>query len=90
MTQSFSPMTVAEMIEAVTEPPIPFRFIAYDGSATGPEDAKYTVRITSNDGLAYIATAPGDVGLARAWLTGGLEVEGEHLAHPYGLSLIHI
>ncbi len=86
MIQStFTPMTVAEMIDAITVDPLPFRFEAFDGTATGPEDAKYTVRITSDDGLAYIATAPGDVGLARAWLTGGLEVEGEHLAHPYGI-----
>lgn len=78
-------MTVAEIIETLITPPNPFRWIAFDGSTTGPEDAKYTVRITSPEGLSYIATAPGDVGLARAYITGGLELQGEHLAHPYGI-----
>ncbi|AGF71564.1 SAM-dependent methyltransferase [Corynebacterium halotolerans] len=82
---SFTPMSVAEMIDALITPPNPFRWEAFDGSATGPEDAKYTVRLTRPEGLAYIATNPGDVGLARAWMTGGLELEGEHLAHPYGI-----
>lgn len=84
-SQSFTPMTVAEIIEALITPPNPFRWEAFDGTATGPEDAKYTVHLTSPEGLSYIATAPGDVGLARAYITGGLELEGEHLAHPYGI-----
>lgn len=82
---AFTPMTVAEIIEELIVPPNPFRWEAFDGSATGPEDAEYRVQLTSPEGLAYIATAPGDVGLARAWLTGGLVVEGEHLAYPYGI-----
>lgn len=82
---SFVPMTVAEMAEAITEAPIPFLITAYDGSATGPEDAKYSLEVTSLEGLSYIATAPGDLGLARAYITGGLKAHGEHPAHPYGL-----
>lgn len=79
------PMTVAEMAEAVTVAPIPFRITAFDGSATGPEDAKYCLEVVSLEGLSYIATAPGDLGLARAYMTGGLRAHGEHPAHPYGM-----
>lgn len=82
---AFTPMTVAEMIDTLITSPNPFYWEAFDGSHTGPEDAKYRVKITSPEGLAYIATAPGDLGLARAWVTGGLVVEGEHLAYPYGI-----
>ncbi|AWB81279.1 SAM-dependent methyltransferase [Corynebacterium yudongzhengii] len=78
-------MSIAEMIETLVAPPNPFRWEVFDGSATGPEDAKYTVRIHNPEGLSYIATAPGDLGFARAWMTGGLTVEGEHLAYPYGI-----
>lgn len=86
MTQTlFTPLTVAEMVEALTVPPIPFHITAFDGSTTGPEDADFRFHIRDVDTLAYIATAPGDLGLARAYMTGGLEVEGEHLAHPYRL-----
>ncbi|APT88290.1 cyclopropane-fatty-acyl-phospholipid synthase [Corynebacterium frankenforstense DSM 45800] len=80
-----STMTVGEIIDKLVEAPNPFRWEAFDGSTAGPADAKYTVRILSPEGLSYIATSPGDVGFARAWVTGGMEVEGEHLAHPYGI-----
>lgn len=82
-TQEYT--TVGEIIDALVESPNPFYWEAFDGSHAGDPDSPYTVRITSPEGLSYIATYPGDVGLARAWVTGGLEVEGEHLAHPYGL-----
>ena len=79
----FTPMTVAEIVDTLFPAGNPFRWEAFDGSTTGPEDAQHTVRVTSPEGLSYIATAPGDLGLARAWVTDGLVVEGEHLAHPY-------
>lgn len=82
---AFTPLSIAEIIEKLVAPPNPFRWEAFDGSTTGPEDARYTVRLTSPEGVSYMATAPGDLGLARAWMTGGLEVEGEHLAYPYGI-----
>lgn len=85
MARAFTPMTVAEIIEALITPPNPFYWEAFDGSSTGDPQSKYHVKITSPEGLAYIATAPGDLGLARAWMTGGLVVEGEHLAYPYGI-----
>lgn len=85
MTSPFVPMTVAEIVDEFIEGENPFRWEAFDGSATGPEDAKYKVSINSPEGLSYIVTAPGDVGLARAFVTEGLTVEGEHLAHPYGI-----
>lgn len=83
--ENFEPMSVAEIVDTLFPQNNPFRWVAFDGSTTGPEDATHTVRVTSPEGLSYIATHPGDVGLARAWVTGGLQVEGEHLAHPYGV-----
>ena len=83
--KNFEPMSVAEIVDTLFPQNNPFRWVAFDGSTTGPEDATHTVRVTSPEGLSYIATHPGDVGLARAWVTGGLQVEGEHLAHPYGV-----
>ncbi|QYH19121.1 class I SAM-dependent methyltransferase [Corynebacterium aquatimens] len=82
---NFEPMTVADIVDTLFPSNNPFRWVAFDGTATGPEDAEHTVRVTSPEGLSYIVTAPGDVGLARAWVTGGLVVEGEHLAYPYGV-----
>ena len=84
-TTAFEPMTVGEIIDAMLIGESPFYWKAFDGSTAGSPDAKYTVNINSVEGLSYIVTAPGDVGLARAFVTEGITVEGEHLAHPYGI-----
>ena len=41
---------------------MPVRFEAYDGSAAGPADADITLRLLDQRGLAYLLTAPGDLG----------------------------
>jgi cyclopropane-fatty-acyl-phospholipid synthase len=53
------------------------RFVAYDGSTAGPKDAPATIELRSPLGLRYIVRAPGDLGLARAFVTGQLEVRGD-------------
>ena len=53
------------------------RFVAYDRSSAGPPDAPVTIEVRSPQALAYIVTAPGDLGLARAYITGALEVRGD-------------
>jgi cyclopropane-fatty-acyl-phospholipid synthase len=52
------------------------RLTAYDGSSYGPEDAEVTLAIRSPEAVQYLATAPGDLGLARAFVSGSLVVEG--------------
>lgn len=76
-------MTVAEIIDILIPRDNPFHWTAFDGSETGPADTEYSVEITSPDALAYAITAPGDLGMGRAWITGGLVVHGGHPAHPY-------
>jgi cyclopropane-fatty-acyl-phospholipid synthase len=55
----------------------PVRVIAYDGSKSGPDDADVALRIESPQALARLASAPGTLGLARAYVTGEIEVEGD-------------
>ncbi|MBC2962032.1 class I SAM-dependent methyltransferase [Nocardioides deserti] len=62
---------------------MPVRFEAYDGSAAGPRDAGIRLVLTNPRGLAYIMTAPGDLGMARAYVSGDLEVHGVHPGDPY-------
>ena len=52
------------------------RFEAYDGSGAGPADAP-AVHIRSPRALSYVAMAKGDLGLARAYVMGDLEVQGD-------------
>ena len=76
-------ITIAQAFEQLLEEPLPLRFTAYDGSATGPEDAPFQFHLRNQRGLSYLVTAPGDLGLARAYVSGDLDVEGVHPGDPY-------
>jgi cyclopropane-fatty-acyl-phospholipid synthase len=52
-------------------------FRAFDGSRYGPPDADARVTIVSRRALSYLATASPELGLARAFVTGELLVEGD-------------
>lgn len=77
-------LRVGEAINAVAEGPLPLRITAFDGSAAGPKDADYTLHIENERGLRFIITAPGDLGLARAYVSNDLTVGGAfHQGDPY-------
>ncbi len=50
---------------------------ACDGSRAGPADAAVAIDVRSPRALSYMVTAPGDLGLARAYVTEEAEVEGD-------------
>ena len=68
---------LAEVFARVIGPGTPVRFVAYDGSATGPADAEVSIDIRSPDAVSYLLTSPGDLGLARAYVSGALELHGD-------------
>lgn len=78
-------LSMAEILDAVTADDVPLRFTAFDGSATGPEDAPYGLDLKSPRGASYLATAPGDLGMARAYVAGDLDLTGVHPGDPYEL-----
>ena len=78
-------LALAQIVEIVTGGDMPLRFTAYDGSAAGPEDSPYGLHLASPKGATYIATAPGDLGMARAYISGDLQAKGVHPGNPYGL-----
>ncbi|WFE60267.1 class I SAM-dependent methyltransferase [Micromonospora sp. WMMD712] len=75
--------TVADVVRAVTAGALPVRITGYDGSAVGPADAGITLAVRSERGLSYLLTAPGDLGMARAYVSGDLELGGVHPGDPY-------
>lgn len=83
--QSGSQLTLAEVIEKLTQGQLPMRFTAYDGSATGPEGTPLGLNLKSPRGTRYLATAPGELGLVRAYISGDLEGVGVHPGDPYEL-----
>ena len=70
-------MTLAEMFVRVAGRPDGVRFEAYDGSSTGPSDAAATLVLRRREALEYLVRAPSDLGLARAYVSGALDVEGD-------------
>ncbi len=70
-------MRVAELISGIFGRDAPVRVIAYDGSKAGPDSAEVAMRIVSPRALARLASAPGTLGLARAYIEGEIDVEGE-------------
>ncbi len=76
-------LMIAQALERLMKDGMPFRFEAYDGSVAGPADAAYTFRLLNERGLAYLMTAPGDLGFGRAIVAGDLEIDGAHYGNPY-------
>ncbi len=76
-------MTIAQMVVKLTAGDPPVRFEAYDGSGFGPTSTGITMRLKTERGLRYLATAPGDLGMARAYVSGDLDLEGTHPGDPY-------
>ena len=78
-------LSMAQILDALSADGVPLRFTAFDGSATGPEDAAYGLDLKSPRGASYLATAPGDLGMARAYVAGDLDLVGVHPGDPYDL-----
>lgn len=55
-------LNIAEVVESLVDGEIPVRVTAYDGSATGPENAPYTLEIKTPRGINYLAGAPATSG----------------------------
>ncbi|HET6964739.1 MAG TPA: cyclopropane-fatty-acyl-phospholipid synthase family protein [Acidimicrobiales bacterium] len=55
---------------------LPIRIRVWDGSQAGPDGAA-TVVLRDPDALRHVLWAPGELGVARAYVTGALDVEGD-------------
>ncbi|MFF5440633.1 class I SAM-dependent methyltransferase [Streptomyces achromogenes] len=64
------------LAEQVLGAPLPVRLRAWDGSQAGPPDAPALV-VRNRRALRRMLFKPGELGLARAWVSGDLDVEGD-------------
>jgi cyclopropane-fatty-acyl-phospholipid synthase len=55
---------------------IPVRFVFWDGSALGPEDGPGTVVLRSARVLTRLIWSPGELGVARSFIAGDLDLDG--------------
>jgi cyclopropane-fatty-acyl-phospholipid synthase len=68
---------IADLVGAILGDDLPIVVEAYDGSRLGPERAPATLRIRSADAVRRLVTAPGELGLARAYVAGDLDLDGD-------------
>ncbi|MFF9262121.1 class I SAM-dependent methyltransferase [Streptomyces longwoodensis] len=64
------------LLEQLLGAPLPLRIHAWDGSQAGPSDAPALV-VRHRRALRRLLFKPGELGLARAWVAGDLDVEGD-------------
>ncbi|MEU2289750.1 class I SAM-dependent methyltransferase [Streptomyces bacillaris] len=64
------------LAEELLSEPLPVRIRAWDGSESGPPDAPVLV-IRHRRALRRLLWKPGELGLARAWVAGEIDVEGD-------------
>ena len=70
-------MALAQVFEQFVGPEAPVEFRAYDGSRAGSPDAPVRITVRSPVAVSYLAQAPGALGLARAYVSGHLDVDGD-------------
>jgi cyclopropane-fatty-acyl-phospholipid synthase len=80
---------LADVFKRLVDEQVPVAFRAYDGSSAGPVGAEAILEVRRPEALGYVATAPGLLGVARAYVTGAVEVYGDLHAAIHGL-LAHV
>ena len=56
---------------------LPVRFQFWDGSGIGPTDGSGTIAVRSPNAIRRMLWAPGELGIARAYVTGELQTDGD-------------
>ena len=70
-------MALAEVFERIAGPDAPVEFRAYDGSRAGAEGSPVRITVRSPVAVSYLAQAPGVLGLARAYVSGHIDLDGD-------------
>ena len=71
------PFGLAAAIAGFLGADLPIAIECYDGSRLGPPDAPTRIVVRSPKALRYVLTAPGEIGFARAYVAGEIDVEGD-------------
>ena len=70
-------MKIADIFSLIVPDERGVAFRAYDGSSAGPADATVTLELRSQRGISYLVHEPNQLGLARAYVSGDLEIIGD-------------
>lgn len=72
--------TLAPLVGASVSAEAPVAIKAWDGSRAGPPDAPWALKFNNRRGLRRLLWAPNELGFARAYVSGDIEIEGDLLA----------
>ncbi|SES21440.1 cyclopropane-fatty-acyl-phospholipid synthase [Pedococcus cremeus] len=67
------------LVDAALGTDLPLRVECWDGSSMGSPDADVVVRFASRRALRRLAWAPNELGFARAYVSGDVEIDGDLL-----------
>ena len=70
-------LSTAALFDRVSGGKTGIEFTAYDGSRSGPRDAAHRAEIRSPRAVSYLIQSRADLGLARAYIAGDLELHGD-------------
>ncbi|HKS44023.1 MAG TPA: cyclopropane-fatty-acyl-phospholipid synthase family protein [Amycolatopsis sp.] len=77
--------TLADLVSTVLGDELPIRFRCWDGSVAGLPDAPIRLTFRHRRALRRLVWAPNELGLARAYVSGELDVEGDFVDTLTGL-----
>ncbi|MFB7557053.1 SAM-dependent methyltransferase [Streptomyces brevispora] len=69
-------LRLTALAEELLGEPLPVRIRAWDGSESGPPDAPALV-VRNRRALRRLLWKPGELGLARAWVAGEIDIDGD-------------
>lgn len=78
-------LSIGQIVDEIFGESTPFQIRAYDGSASANASAPITLHLRTERGLRYLVTAPGELGVVRAYVQGDLDVDGLDEGDPYDL-----
>jgi cyclopropane-fatty-acyl-phospholipid synthase len=70
-------MALADVFEQFAGPDAPVEFRAFDGSRAGAQGSDVRITVKTPTAVKYLAQAPGAMGLARAYVSGQLDLDGD-------------
>jgi cyclopropane-fatty-acyl-phospholipid synthase len=68
---------LSPLIHRLVGDPPPFRVRFWDGSSIGPDEAPATIVVRTPRALRRMLTAPGELGMGRAYVAGDIDLEGD-------------
>ncbi len=76
---------VAPLVRATLGEQVPIKIGCWDGSRAGPSTAPWQLNIVNRRGLRRLLWAPNELGFARAYVSGDIDIQGDVLAGLHAL-----